>query len=403
MAVVGASGSGKSSLVLGGLAPQLTDKVVLRPGTHPVQSLDAEDLVSHGDSVLIVDQLEELVTQCHDPSERAAFVDAIVAHPGGLIVAVRADLYGEFGAFDHLADRLAGSQVLLGPLAERDLRRAVVEPARQCGLTIEEGLADVIVADLDDAPGALPLLGHALREAWLRREGRTITLAGYRASGGVRSAIATTAEEALAALDDEGRAVARRILLRMVELRPEGDDARRWVSHDEVTEIDPRRAGSVVATLAGARLLVVDRDQLTVVHEALLRAWPRVGGWIAEERADLLARQEVRWAAERWVDGGRSEGDLYRGGRLDAALELANRDPLPGQDAQFVEAARQLRDPRTDRDTTKSPPTSSPRHRHLAARGHRPRRRGDRRRAAQRRPAGAHRGRRVGARGRRRS
>jgi WD40 repeat protein/class 3 adenylate cyclase len=343
VAVVGASGSGKTSLVLAGLAPRLTEFIVVRPGVDPRQSLEQVDLPGHDAAVLIVDQLEELVTLGHDPSEQAAFVDAIVAHPGGLIVAVRADLYGEFGVFDHLADRLASSQVLLGPLAEPDLLRAVHEPARRCGLAVEDGLAEVIAADLEAAPGALPLLGHALREAWLRREGRTITLAGYRASGGVRTAIAATAEQALAELDDEGQAVARRVLLRMVELRLDGDDARRWASHREVTEIEPNRAADVVATLAGARLLVVDRDQITVVHEALLRTWPRLGGWIAAERADLLARQEVRWAAERWVAGGRSDGDLYRSARLDAALELAAREPLPGRDAEFVDAARQLR------------------------------------------------------------
>ena len=177
----------------------------------------------------------------------------------------------------------------------------------------------------------------------MRREGRTITLAGYRDSGGVRSAIAITAEQALAALDDEGQAVARRILLRMVELRPDGDDARRWVSHRELSELDPIRAPDVVATLAGARLVVVDRDQVTVVHEALLHAWPRLSGWIVEQRADLLARQEVRWAAERWAEGGRSDGDLYRGSRLDAALDLDAREPLPGREAEFVEAGRRLR------------------------------------------------------------
>ena len=104
-------------------------------------------------TVLIVDQLEELVTLCHDPSERAAFVDDVVAHAGGLIVTVRADLYGEFGVFDDLADRLAASQVLLGPLGEQELRRAVHEPARRCGLAVEDGLADVIAADLEDSAG----------------------------------------------------------------------------------------------------------------------------------------------------------------------------------------------------------------------------------------------------------
>jgi WD40 repeat protein len=239
---------------------------------------------------------------------------------------------------------LSSSHVLLGPLAADDLLRAVHEPAQRCGLVIEEGLGEVIAAELGDAPGTLPLLGHALREAWLRRESRTITLAGYRASGGVRSAIATTADRALAALDAEDRQVARRVLLRMVELRPDGDDARRWASTREVTEIAPGRAPEVVSVLTASRLLVVDRDQVTVVHEALLRAWPQLNEWITDARSDLLARQEVRWAAERWAAGGRNDSDLYRGARVDAATELAARESLPAQDAAFVDASRQLRD-----------------------------------------------------------
>ena len=281
--------------------------------------------------MLIVDQLEELVTLCHDPVERAAFVDAILAHPGGLIVTVRADLYGEFGVFDQLAERLASSQVLLGPLAEQDLRRAVHEPARRCGLHVEDGLAEVIAAELADAPGALPLLGHALREAWLRREGRTITLAGYRGSGGVRSAIAATADAALAALDAEDQEVARRILLRMVELRPDGDDVRRWASRREVTEIDTRRAADVVGTLADARLLVIDRDQITVVHEALLRAWPRLDE-LDRRGAGRPPRPPRGALGRRALGGGRaSDGDLYRGLRLDAASSSPPASPFPGR------------------------------------------------------------------------
>ena len=344
VAVVGASGSGKTSVALAGLAPRLGEVVVLRPGVRPAQSLEDAGIPGHDTAALIVDQFEELITLCRDPIERAAFVAEVLAHPGGLILSVRADLYGELGAFPELAERLSSSHVLLGPLAATDLLRAVHEPAQRCGLGIEEGLGEVIAAELGDAPGALPLLGHALREAWLRREGRTITLAGYRASGGVRSAIATTADRALAALDDEDQRVARRVLLRMVELRPDGDDARRWASTREVTEIAPGSAPDVVATLAASRLLVVDRQQVTVVHEALLRAWPRLREWIAEERSDLLARQEVRWAAERWAAGGRSDADLYRGTRVDAAAELAARESLPAQEAAFVDASRQLRD-----------------------------------------------------------
>jgi class 3 adenylate cyclase/WD40 repeat protein len=343
VAVVGASGSGKSSLVLAGIAPRLADVVVVRPGAHPEQTLQRAGIPGHDSAVLIVDQLEELVTMCHDTVERATFIDAVVAHPGGLVVAVRADLYGELGAFAELADRLASSQVLLGPLSEPDLVRAVQEPARRCGLAVEEGLAELIAAELGEAPGALPLLGHALREAWLRRDGRTITVAGYRASGGVRSAIATTAEQALAALDRQGQVVARRVLLRMVELRPEGEDTRRWASRREITDVDPQRTEDVVAALTESRLLVIDHDQITVAHEALLRAWPRLNGWIVEARADLLALQELRGATERWTAGGRSDTDLYRGPRLDGALALAEHERLNTDEAAFVEAGRKLR------------------------------------------------------------
>jgi WD40 repeat protein len=331
-------------VVLAGIAPRLADVVIVRPGVRPRQTLQRAGIPGRDSAVLVVDQLEELVALCPDSAERTAFVDVAVAHPGGLVVAVRADLYGEFGAFAELADRLASRQVLLGPLAPADLVRAVQEPARRCGLVVEDGLAEVIAAELGEAPGALPLLGHALREAWLRREGRTITLAGYRASGGVRSAIATTAEQALAALDVEGQAVARRVLLRMVELRPEGDDTRRWASRREITDLDPHRTDDVVAALTDSRLLVTDHDQITVAHEALLRAWPRLNAWIVEERADLLARQELRWSTERWDTGGRSDADLYRGLRLDHAVDLAGRDGLSRPETEFVEAGRKLRD-----------------------------------------------------------
>ena len=183
----------------------------MRPGVHPDQAL-AAGAASPGTTrrSSIVDQLEELVTLCHDPVERAAFVDAIVAHPGGLVVAVRADLYGEFGAFTEFADRLASSQVLLGPLAEADLMRAVQEPARRCGLVVEEGLAELIAAELGDSArhAAAARDTPSARHGCAARAGPS-RVAGYRASGGVRSAIATTAEQALAALDEEGQAVAR--------------------------------------------------------------------------------------------------------------------------------------------------------------------------------------------------
>src|SRR5262249_40066162 len=151
VAVIGASGSGKTSMVLAGLVPRLAHVVVMRPGVHPMQALVDTHIAGDPDAVLVVDQLEELVTICTDATERSEFVDVVNSHTGGLVVTLRADLYGEFGVFEEFAARLAASQVLLGPLRDTDLVRAVQEPALRCGLIIEPGLAEVIVAELGDA------------------------------------------------------------------------------------------------------------------------------------------------------------------------------------------------------------------------------------------------------------
>ncbi len=401
VAVVGASGSGKTSLTVAGLAPRLdggrdNGAVVVRPGVDPNRVLD--ETCPPTDAVLIVDQLEELVTHCDDPAEREVFVHRIVNHPGGLVVSLRADLYGEFGAYPELATQLAASHVLLGPLGRDDVIRAVLEPAGRCGLTVEDGLAELVAEELGDAPGALPLLGHALREAWIRRDGRTITVDGYRASGGVRSAIATTAERAFDALDGGGQDVARRILVRMVELRQDGDDVRRWASYDEMGESG---AGEVVQTLARQRLLVIDGDHVTVVHEALLRAWPRLNEWIAEERADLLARQELRLAADRWAVGGRDDADLHarRSSRVDA--RVGRRRAAPRCGARVRRSGHALPRPRARRGAAADPPAPCARIGGLDPGGGCARRRGRGPRATQRRPGGTFGGGRRGERGRR--
>ena len=183
-----------------------------------------------------------------------------------------------------------------------------------------------------------------------------ITVAGYRASGGVRSAIATTAEQALAALDENGQAVARRVLLRMVQLRPEGEDTRRWASRREITDVDPQRTDDVIAALTNSRLLVVDHDQITVAHEALLSrlATPQRVDRRRTRRPHRATKSSER-PAERWATGGHNDADLYRGLRLDRAIDLTRRDGLSGQEREFVEAGRLLRDRRTHRGATHGP------------------------------------------------
>jgi WD40 repeat protein len=293
VALVGVSGSGKSSLLQAGLMPRLPHAVLLRPGEHPQQSLVDAGVADRPDAVLVVDQLEDVVTRCQTAEERAAFVDAIVDHPGGLAVALRADRYGEFAQFDELAQLLSTCQAFVGPLDPGLLTRAVTEPARRCGVAVEDGLAELLVSELPGNPGGdLPMLGHALRETWLRRDGNTMTIAGYHETGGVRAAIAQTAERTYGTFDERARAVARRLLLRMVELRTDGVMSRS-ISAGEAAELDRVRAPAVLSTFATAGLIVTDDQGGATAPEALQSEWPRFAGWIAEQRARLLARKRL--------------------------------------------------------------------------------------------------------------
>ncbi|HEX2362330.1 MAG TPA: WD40 repeat domain-containing protein [Jiangellaceae bacterium] len=292
VAVVGVSGSGTSSVLHGGLVPRLGDVVQLRPGERPLQAFADAGVADRPDALLVVDQLEDVVTLCQGTDDRAAFLGAIVDHPGGLAVALRANHYGDFASYQEFAQLLSSCHVLLGPLDDEQLDRAIEEPARRCGLDVEDGLPELIAAELEPSPGALPALGQALRETWLRRDGRTLTIAGYRDAGGVRSAIAQTAERVYGALQPAEQRVARRLLLRMVHRRTDGD-LRRWISDREVAEVDPNRGPAVISAFATAGLIVTERAENTIAHEAVLSSWPRLADWIDREPAAGLGRRRV--------------------------------------------------------------------------------------------------------------
>ena len=330
VAVVGASGSGKSSVALAGIAPRLTEVVVVRPGVAPGTITRCEAGIPwHDSAVLIVDQLEELVT--------------LVRRPGGAGGFRRRRRRTSRRARRHRASRLvrrvrclprARRPAGVQPSAPRAARRR--RPARapcrnrldDAGSSSKKALPKSSPPNSAKHPARCRCSVTPSGRRGCAEKGGPSRVAGYRASGGVRSAIATTAEQALAALDDErpGRRPTRPAP--HGQLRPEGDDTRRWASDARLTDVDPQRTDDVIATLTDSRLLVVDHDQITVAHEALLRAWPRLDAWIAEERADLIGHQELREATERWATGGRNDADLYRGLRLDAALDLTRRDGL---------------------------------------------------------------------------
>ncbi|MCO6451478.1 MAG: PQQ-binding-like beta-propeller repeat protein [Caldilineales bacterium] len=405
LAVVGASGSGKSSVVRAGLVPSLRWRpstsgwpiFVMTPTAHPLENLAvvlrgdsasamssrklADDLVSQPDmlgqvmgqlgelaaspaprSLLVVDQFEELFTLCRSESEQFAFVQnlttAACQHGGiGVIVVVlRADFYAHCARFDRLRQLLAQQQEYIGPMTADELRCAIEEPAREGHWQLEPGLVDLLLHDIgadtgqhNPEPGALPLLSHALLATWERRRGRTLTLSGYTASGGVRGAIAETAESVFYdQLDREQRQIARHIFLRLTELG--GDEAfadtRRRVSIDELASRPEERetVHQVLSALADARLITTDQNAVDVAHEALIREWPTLRGWLEEDREGLRLHRHLTEASQEWDEQGRDPGGLYRGARLAQAMEwaAAHPDDLNALEQAFLDASQAL-------------------------------------------------------------
>ena len=259
IAMVGASGSGKSSLVRAGLLPALAEgalpgserwRVVLtQPGAAPDADLraalpDADADADAGRLLVVVDQLEELFTVCSDPLEREAFAQTlqeVVREGGAVIVAVRADQIGFVSEVPTLAGLIAGNDVLVGPIRERELRDVVVRPAQRAGLQLEDGLVDAILVDAQGSAGVLPLVQTALLETWIRRTGTVLTLGGYHASGGVHGAVARLAESTYGQLTESQQAAARRILLRLADASDDGTlDLRRRVQIEAVASRDDR-------------------------------------------------------------------------------------------------------------------------------------------------------------------
>ena len=408
LAVVGASGSGKSSIVRAGLIPALQrgqpladgnspppcsttwPVIVLTPGTHPLEQLALsisrddqslagtaallDDLAGEPRSLhlhltrslpagadhvlLVVDQFEELFTQCRSQSERQAFVDNLVAAvsaggPAVVVIALRADFYAHCGEYAGLRDLLESRQVYIGPMNEEELRLAISEPARLGGWTFEPGLVDFLLQEVGNEPGALPLLSHALLETWQHRRGRMMTLAGYSETGGVRGAIARTAERVLQGLAPQGQIIARNIFLRLTELGAATQETRRRASLAELTPRPEQAAAveQVLKTLVDARLVVTSDDSAEVAHEALIREWPTLREWLEEDAEGLRIQRHLTEAAQEWQRLDSEPGELYHGARLAAAqewadahpdqLNLLERDFLAASQARAQQAERQ--------------------------------------------------------------
>ncbi|WP_160147137.1 nSTAND1 domain-containing NTPase [Thermomonospora echinospora] len=407
LVVVGPSGAGKSSLLHAGLVPALTRGALPMPGSqswpvlsltptaHPTRELvtgltkatglepDAADRALEAGPgafavavreamretglVLLIDQFEELFTVCEDEQDRRAFVGAVCAlasagplPPGEqppilLIIGVRADFYGHCLAYPELVTALDDGQVPLGPMSHAELREAITGPAREAGLELEPGLVEVLLSEVgsQDGPapcpgaGVLPLLAHALLATWQERENGRMTVSAYRRTGGIKGAVAASAERVYLGLDGDGRAAVRQVLLRLVRVGEDDQDTRRRVDRARLMSLspDPGAAARVLDAFAAARLITLDADYVEIAHEALLYAWPRLRGWIDADRAGLRSRQRLLETAEAWESSGHDPALLYRGTQLALALDWMGGRPgdLSLLEHRFLQAAERRR------------------------------------------------------------
>ncbi|WP_431929228.1 caspase, EACC1-associated type [Amycolatopsis tucumanensis] len=379
VAVVGLSGAGKSSLLRAGLLPAVErgelrvpgsrtwPHMLLTPGEDPLGNLAARlaapagltpgairaDLaadparltdvlrralrrqaggrdVPGGRLLLVVDQFEELFTTCADENQRRAFVRALTAaaeETAVVVLGLRADFYAHCLAYPELAGVLKDRQLPVPAMTSAQLRDAIEKPAKAAGLQLEPGLTDLLLRDVraggDFGAGTLPLLSYALLLTWRSRQGRTLTLTGYQATGGVWDAITRQAETIYDGLDADGQRAARLMLLRMVSVGEGTEDTRRRV---QLSELDSG-TGAVRDRFAAARLVTVDGDTAQISHEALLRAWRRLREWIDTDRAGLVIRQRLAESARLWDRDGRDASALHRGNQLQLARDWAADHP----------------------------------------------------------------------------
>ena len=413
LAIVGASGSGKSSLVRAGLLPTLRSEGwvirVISPTATPLKSLaialeeDELEILHLQDKfrqdprvldiamqkrfapdtrlLLVVDQFEELFTQCKDAAERKAFIDnlltAVKQETHGhthVILTLRADFYHKCAAYPDLREVLEQQQAYIGGMSATELREVIKRPLPD-RYRLENGLLDEMIEDccstlelietaekeaketsqLVPEPGILPLLSHALLETWKRRDTatQTVTLNGYRAAGKAQGAIAETANRLYEQLDEKEKVAMRNIFLRLTELGEGTQDTRRRVSFVELGN-DPTTE-EVLQKLAQVRLITLDKTGAEVAHEALIRYWKKLQGWLDADREGHLLHRRLTNDTREWIHYDQNPDLLYYGVRLDQWLAWQKSEYAitpNAQEEQFIEAsvtAKEARDAEKER------------------------------------------------------
>jgi len=402
LAILGASGSGKSSLARAGLVPALERGaldgsgewpiVVLKPGRDPIESLavalagldgtrpspvavqglmaalcSAENTLHltarlalreappSRRLVVLVDQFEEVFTLCEDEAARRALFDnllyaATVAGGRAIVVlTMRADFYGKCGAYPALAAAMSDNQLLVGPMTEDELRRAIERPAQLAGGEFEPGLVDLLVEEVKEQSSALPLLQDALLALWNRERGYRLTNTSYRELGGLKGALEKRANEVYEQFSEPERATCRQVFLRLIHSDEGTPVTKRRASLADITPSGEGAAAirDMIQKLVMQRLITTGKeaglrggDFVEIGHEALIRHWPALKEWIAANRVALRVQERLSIASKEWNERNRDPDLLYKGLRLLEVETSLREDSLNSLERDFLEATR---------------------------------------------------------------
>ncbi len=369
LALVGPSGCGKSSIVHAGLVPAIrrgaaagSDKWLIAsmyPGARPIEELEiallrtrpdapaaAGDLLRRDEAglrqalrllapedvgvLLIIDQFEELWSLASKEG-RVRFLGLIAAalddpHSAlRVVVTLRSDFLGDALEHPGLAGLLGEATMLVPPMRPDEIEAAVTEPARRVAIAVDPALVGVVITDVIDNPGALPLLQYALTETFARRSDDHLDLGSYEAVGGLRGALSRRADEIYESLGADEQHAARQVLLRLITPGDGTADTRRRVPVTEFRglELPGADIDTVVSAFSEARLVTFDRDAATgsstieVAHEALITEWGRFREWVDHARGDLITHRRLALDSAQWEESARDPDYLPTGSRLD--------------------------------------------------------------------------------------
>jgi len=394
LAVLGNSGSGKSSVVRAGLLHQLGEseqwkicspitpawqnqkplenlaRLFVQPGLSTVDSAAQFDkayefIVKRGADglkrliaaieaprvVLVIDQFEEIFTCCEE-TERQAFFDcllgALTNNKLCLVIVMRADFHGKWAKYAELSQKIDANQVTVTDMASDELEQAIIEPAKKVGLGVERDLVTHILKDMRSSPGKLPLLQFALEQLWRSKNGNWLTLAEYDKIGGVEGALKNYADQIYQSLSPDEKATAQWIFQGVTQLGEGVEDTRKQISkQDLITEKYPEELlDRTLQKLTDARLVVISVTVIDVAHEILIYQWPRLREWLNKNREFKAWRDRLQPEVKKWQDNNEDKGWLLRDARLvEAEKQFKKRaDELTQQQRKYIEKSLALRE-----------------------------------------------------------